>query len=426
LDDTGADLVFLPTLKTGRGVPGPLTALLVADRLALTDVLEVHQVPGGRLKAMSERLYAGAPNHCGGRIGGGSAKVGRRGIEPDRVYRIVTTDRLRASTVLNNLLQGAFVSGVLDRPGHHTISGPKGTPKTLRTVAMSAVERLYKTHGDELIEELSLRETRPADPLWLARVRGVSMRIEGFQGVGDEAYALVPETLATSPSSFTLGTSADLALDYAARRVGWDVRVRHDYTRLRTADQVLETADDVKLSSSVNLPGLTTPALAGVAFRPYSEGLFDSEWTPVEPTDGVEVPRQADLSLTLGLQATPKGWLRTLRLGMLVNQDLARRDKQAELGGRVEAQLSVPLGSSLKFTHQLDAFVYGNTPDEDASDLRFKGKLDSRLGLPLLRGLNVALYGGTFVFQGRVPETSSVRASFTLGASLDLSGVFAL
>ncbi|MFK7926546.1 MAG: hypothetical protein AB8H79_00040, partial [Myxococcota bacterium] len=347
-------------------------------------------------------------------------------IEPDQVYRIVTTDRLRASTVLDPLLRGAGSPGVLDRSGHHPLTGPKGAPKTLRTAAMAAVHRLSEAHGDTLIEELVGRDKRPADPRWLARIRGVSMRIEGFQGVADEAYAQVPETLATSPSSFTLGTSADLALDYAARRVGWDVRVRHDYTRLRTADQVLETADDVKLSSSVNLPGLTTPALAGVAFRPYSEGLFDSEWTPVEPTDGVEVPRQADLSLTLGLQATPKGWLRTLRLGMLVNQDLARPDKQAELGGRVEAQLSVPLGTSLKFTHQLDAFVYGNTPDQDASDLRFKGKLDSRLGLPLFRGLNVALYGGTFVFQGRVPETSALRASFTLGASLDLSGVFAL
>ena len=113
-------------------------------------------------------------------------------------------------------------------------------------------------------------------------------------------------------------------------RALWDLRGRTQFTRLRTAQGVQETADDAKLSSSVTLPGATVKT-GPLSFRPFAEGLLDSELTPTETDAGVQNPRQADLSLTIGLSAPITGPLRALRIGALVLQDLAQTDKRAEL-----------------------------------------------------------------------------------------------
>jgi hypothetical protein len=342
------------------------------------------------------------------------------------MYRIVTTDRMRQASALGALLDGARNPAALGGKGYDILRDAAGQPRTLRGAALEALDALAEEHGDAVVTELLARRTAKPPPRWMLRLRNLSLRLEGFQGADDPAYAQVPETLATSPSSLTLGTAADLALHYDESRVAWDARLRHAYTRLRTAALVQETADDLRLSSSVTLPGATTPPLLGLAVRPFGEGLLDSEWTPIVSADGSELPRQLDLSFTLGLAAQPKKYLRALRLGVIGMQDLSRTDKRANLGSRAEVETLVPFGPGLRWASQLNAIAYLNTPDQDARDLRFRALLDTRVALPLLRGLDVAFYGNLFLFQGRVPETSAVRRSFTLGASLDARGAFKL
>jgi hypothetical protein len=425
-DELGADIVFLPDLTPGDDVPGPMTTLLAAGRLQLSDRLERHIVPGDRLGKLIDQLHQSGMTACGTTLGGRSASVGGRGVEPDLLYRIVTTDRHRDASPLGPLLDAARNPAALGGTGFTLVTDDAGTPRTLRATALAALERLRATHGEDLLTNLLGRRTARPPPRWLFRLRTLSVRIEGFQGADDPAYAQVPETLATSPSSFTLGTAADLSVQFDDHRIGWDARVRHAYTRLRTAALVQETADDLRFSSSVTLPGATTPPILGLSARPFGEGLLDAEWTPITSADGVTLPRQLDLSFTLGLAAQPKGLLRTLRLGVLGMQDLSRTDKRANRGGRVEAEVVVPFGLGLRWANQLNAIVYANTRDQDARDLRFRALLDSRVTMPLLRGLDVAFYGNLFVFQGRVPETSAIRRSFTVGASLDARGVFEL
>ena len=72
--------------------------------------------------------------------------------------------------------------------------------------------------------------------MWVARVRRVALNIERFKGAEDPAYESIPETLATSDSSFTLGGQLDVAADYSSRLLLSDVRLRTSYTRLVLQD----------------------------------------------------------------------------------------------------------------------------------------------------------------------------------------------
>ena len=177
-----------------------------------------------------------------------------------------------------------------------------------------------------------------------------------------------------------------------------------------------ETADDIVLSSSISLPGASIPKIGDVAFMPYSEGLLDSEFTPVDLEES-DVPRQADLSLAFGLSARRFGAVRTLRIGAFGLRDLSVPEKSMEFGARVDFETRHVFGPGLLFTTLWNGNIWGNTPEDDESDLRFRLLLDSRLALPLARYLNIAIYGQGFLFQGRVPSTSDIGASYSIGVS---------
>jgi len=425
LDETDADLALLPDLPEAPPIPGSLTALLVADRLALPDRVEIPRVPGDRYRKLLDQAFGTVPVVCGSPLGERFPRAKGRYLEDERIYTVVTTDRMRTAGALDGILSAARSPLLLDLPGTRPWTDDDGTHRSLRSTAVAALRRLRETHGDELLDELLGRSASDWKSQWLVRVRQLSARIEAYDGVDDEAYSQIPETRATSPSSLTLGTATDVALEYSSTRTIWDLRGRTQFTRLQTAEDVQETADDAKLSTSLTLPSASVQA-GPLALRPFAEGLLDSEITPTETDAGVQNPRQADLSLTLGISTPITGPLRAFRVGVLVLQDLAQIDKRAELGARMEAQTRVIFGPRLIWTNQLDGFVYGNTPDQDASDLRFKVFLQSRLGLPLARWLDIAIFGDAFVFSGRVEETRRVSGSFTIGAGIDLGGVFEL
>lgn len=425
LDAADADLALLPELPAAMPIPGALTSLLVADRLALPHQVEVHHVPGDRYRTLLDRAFALQTLSCGSPLGQRFPKARGRPVEDQRLYRVVTTDRLRASTALDGLLGQARSSRKLDRSDPVLLRTEDGTARSLRSVVLQSLRELRAIHGDALLEVLLARSAADKPPRWELRLRQVSLRIEGFNGVDDEAYAQIPETRATSPSSLTIGSTADLALEYSSSKALWDARARSSFTRLRTDEDVQETADDLKLSSSVTLPLASIP-LGPLSLRPFSEALLDSEITPTETEDGSQNPRQADLSLTLGFATPITGWLKAFRFGVLVLQDVAVTSKRAELGARLEGQTRVVFGPGLSWSNQLDAFYYGNTPDQDASDLQFKVYFQSRVGLPLARWLDLAVFADAFVFQGRVAQTRAVNGSFTLGAGLDLGGIFRL
>ena len=421
-----ADAVFLSTLPEAAHIPGPLTELLVLDRLALLDQLEVHYIPGDRFARFLTKVYGLMPIHCGADLGSKWPKARGRLIEAERLYRVVTTDRARLSTDLGVLLQEAYSPKILDKPSFIVLKDDSGAPLRLATAVLNELRalRLESENPMTVADELLGRKSSDKPPMWLTRVRRVALNIERFKGADDTAYESIPETLATSASSFTLGGQVDVAMDYSSRLLLSDLRLRSDYTRLSLdKDEPQETADDIVLSSSISLPGASLPKIGKVGFMPYSEGLFDSEFTAIESEEEV-VPRQADLSLAFGLSARRFGAVRALRLGAFALRDLSVPEKSMEFGAKADFETRHVFGPGVLFTTLWNGSVWGNTPEDDESDLRFKLLLDTRVSLPLARYLNIALYGQGFLFQGRVPATDKIGASYSIGVSFDVVGSF--
>ena len=70
--------------------------------------------------------------------------------------------------------------------------------------------------------------------------------------------------------------------------------------------------------------------------------------------------------------------------------------------------------------------VFANTPDDDASDLRWRMVGESKLSMPLTRYLSISLYGNGMGLQGRTPVNDDFGFAWNLGCSMDVSGAFEL
>ncbi|MCB9682417.1 MAG: hypothetical protein H6733_13200 [Alphaproteobacteria bacterium] len=437
LTRTGADAVFLPGLPSGTLVPGPLTVQLAAQRLAVLDVLEVHRVDGDRMTDFLEAARAAVPTVCGAQVGTRGPKVLGRSVDAERTYRVVTTDRARLTTPLGGLMDAGNEGQVLQVPKWHVLRDAGGKSLALAPTALRQLAAWRDARdGDAWVATVAGRSPTTTRPTWLFELDQLAFQASAFaRSARPDAYEAVPETQLNSPNSWTIGGNYDMRLVYGGPRVVWDLRALGAYASLQVAGaEAQESADDWQISTSLELPVAEFPPRTKFRLRPYTELRFDSEFTPIVGTDDVTQPRQADLSLALGLSAVNGGWLKKLRLGAFVNQDMGRLAnnvaglpaKSPEYGGRLELQTQHDLlrASSVRLNTSWDASVFGTTPDDDAADLRFRLWGELRIKLRLIRWLDVDLYGQGLAAQGRVPETQEVAVSGTLGAALDLAAAF--
>jgi len=421
---TDADAVLLPRLPEPPQIPGPLTELMIMDRLALLDKLEEHEIPGDKLVNLLGPAKQLVSQVCGAQLKP-SLRIRGRAIDPDRIYKVVTTDRASAG-LLEALLSRAYSPRLLDQPAYRILQDERGNDLTLRHAVLSHLRLRAIGYGnlekDPNQEEPSAQRLRPQ---WSLKIQRLSLRATRFEGSRDERFAQVQETLATSPSTFNLATDTDISIIYDTGILRNDFRFRGTYSELSFDDgNDEELADDLRLSFSSEVPRFGFKITQGSpAFSPYGEILLDTEFSPIE-TDGKTLSRQADISLTTGLSARKFGDFKMLRVGAFVLSDLSNSDRFADYGGRAEAQTLTIFGPGLRFSTTLDARLYGSTPDDDPSDLRYKALLDARLAAPLIRFLDLSVFAQTFFFKGRVEETKSASSSYTLGFSLDFRGVF--
>jgi hypothetical protein len=284
---TGADAVWLRELPPMTRLPGPLTELQVADQLAILDVLEVHRVPGTKFGSLLLQVQGVVPVTCGAQVGSLRPKVQGRSIDGERTYLVATTDRSRLGSPIDSLLKGVRSSRWLDQPPMRVVLDSNDKPLTLRRAVLEGFRELSMADSQGFAPELLARSHKDKHDQWLVKVRQISLHAESFRGTDNERFLEVPETLATSPSSLTIGASADIALDYSTRSVLWDLRWRSAYTRLSTLDdRGQETADDWRISTSAALPRFAFPAESPLRFMPYGELAFDSEFTPTLAEDG--------------------------------------------------------------------------------------------------------------------------------------------
>ena len=433
--DTGAHTVLLRDLPPPPPVPGPLTALQALDPLAMLDQLQEIRVPGDKLLRVLDKSFEVAPVACG--ASSLSPSPDQRAIDPLRTYRVVTSDRTLHGTPLGTVLSGVSASGPLDAAGQVALLGSEGRPLSVPAATLGGVRAAGARAADPSQAAPWLLDTWPATvpSLWLLRMSQLSLRIDRFDGVEDETFAQVPETLATNPSSLTLAVAVDTAVEHSSASTVWDLRLRGTYATLQTdaegaEDLTLaeaETSDDVRWSTSLSVPAWAIPVGKPVQAMPFTELLFDTEVSPTLDDTGAQNPKQRDLSLTAGLAARPVGIVQTLRVGAFANRDLSRLDeKPTEYGGRLEWGTSKRIIDALTWTTLGNLQVWANTRDDDPSDLRFRALAETRLALPLARWLAISTYAQGFALQGRVAETDTLGAAWTLGAALDMAGAFEL
>jgi 2',3'-cyclic-nucleotide 2'-phosphodiesterase (5'-nucleotidase family) len=421
--DTHADVALFPSLPTAPDIPGPLTELMVVNRLALPDRLVVHRIHGDRLIRLLDKAWGAAPITCGAPLGSKSPKIAGRPVEAERVYRLVTTDTAESIPAIRSLLEESHATGLLDQPVKQRVLDAQGSQRTLRAAALDALRKQRQLLGSPVLQAPGLQEGERSD-LWLARVRALSLSVEDFDGTDDPRYADLPETMATSPSSFTLAYMADLALERNTQHTMWDLRSRMAFTQLKTEDDEQEPADDWQTSTSVSLPGMEIPG--PLPSMPYLETLYDTEFTPVEDEEGQQLPKQKDLSLTAGVSVIPTPSLRRLRIGVFVLRDLSPETSSTESGLRADAEIKKSLAPGVTWTTWTDTYLFANVPDAGSDDLRFKLTTETRVQSTLARWLAAGVYARSFLFAGQVPQTRAVGHAWTMGASLDLTGAFRL
>lgn len=418
---TSADVVLLPSLPEIDWLPGPLTEVVVADRLAVLDRLVKDELDGVELGPILEKAKAPAiATACGAELGTASPYVRGTRLDKARSYRVVTTDRalmLGLSDAFSRV-RGRRIFGA----GPEPVLSEKGRPLSLKKAVLDQLRDERDTHGLVAVEPFLADSAKAPVSFWSLVFERVALQFESFEGADDPAFAAVSETLATNPSSSSLGIAVDANGLYAGSLVAADLRLRARYHTLfltNADDQELE--DDLRVSASGSFPAL---AFAPQIFspRPYLEVLFDSEFTPIVGEAG-ELPRQADLSLILGLAATPTGF-RRFRLGGFALRDLSRLDRPTQFGARADALLSLDLLDPLRFTSDLEAIWFWPNAADDATQLRFKVRLENRLAVPLAHNLDVGAFLQIFGFQGRVESNDQVRASTTYGLSLEARGSF--
>lgn len=424
---TKGDTVFLRGLPSSPKLPGTLSKREVADALAVMDVVEEHRIKGDRLLRFLDQSYGTTPIVCGAKPGDSSPKVKGRPIDPDQMYLIITTDLTRRSSILKNIIPAHQKSFPLDPKNSRTLQYDSETPLSLRVAVLEELETINKLEGPKNISSYLLEEApNEKPPQWILRSRGLSLRTESFQGMEEEAFSDVPETQASSPSSSTIGYSADVAFEYSDTSIFSDLRYRSTFTELTTGEEDNEIDDDWVLSTSISAIGLSL-STGQLMWMPYSEFLYDSEYTPIELEDGSTSPfKQSDLSVRTGFSTIKWRDIRNIKVGALANRDISQlQEKPTEFAGLFQWETWSSF-NSLLWTNTGEFLFYGQTKDDDSSDLRVRATADTKLSYPFSRLGSISIYGQGMAIKGRVPETASWGLAYNMGMSLDLQGAIVL
>lgn len=305
--ETQADSVLLQSLPPITSVPGSLSELKVVEQLAIMDRVELHKVPGDKLPKLLDQSYGNVEISCGALPGIKFPKARGRFLEADRMYRVVTTDLSRKNTFLDLSLNTNRSIRMLDQPSWKELTNESGNPLTLRYAVLKGLRELRDEKGVENLATHLLTEAPTSIPsIWLMRIRQLSLATENFQGTENDSFAAVPETMANTPSSATLGSAADVSLDYSSSNLRSDLRFRSSFSKLLTEEEEQEVTDDLILSTYWAVPAVLFPKDSPFRLMPYTELLYDSEFTPTEQEDGTLNPKQTDLSLTMGLASMGK------------------------------------------------------------------------------------------------------------------------
>ncbi len=433
LEQTGADTVLLDGFRSPKGV-GTLTEKHISDALAVNDVVEIHRIPGTNYKRFLDQAKGATTASCGVTPGTKSPKPKGHSIETGMFYTVATTDQVRLREGLSLLIQANQTSKWLDAPKMETLIQDDGEQLGLRTMVLDAV-REYDAVGPQTppsLNKMTEDMTKIEAQRWWLKLNDVGFTTDSFESPQVQELASVPETMINNPSSASLGTMVDVSLDYIAPKSKSTFRAVSQYSALYSTVegqenlQKQETGDDLRLMGTWSYTAADW-TWGKLSVMPFGEVLMDAEWTPIEFEDGSLATRQSDFSFTTGLSTKPWRSIKNIKLGALVNRDLAQLDsKPNEWAGSLQLTSSKSFSQALIWGNEGTMNIYGNTPDDDASDLRLRAYGKSKLTMPISSHVGVSLYATGLLVKGRSTENDVWGHGWNIGASVDLLGAFTL
>lgn len=414
LASTQSEVAILNKNHTMPIMPGNLPKVLVYEMLKTDVIVESWAVTGKQLKDLArlpDVIMAGTnPEHT---------QVWGSEIRDKEIYQALILSDVAAKNEVKTILKGA------NRRTYALAGQDAEAPVYLQNLVLRYLESLrHQPDFSYQLGQMLKPQGEQKKAVLSIEVKQLQFNLKQYDAVNNAPFDKVRVTRVNSPDSLGFSGNGEVALRYDSQGFAWKNGVMAKLDMMAVADKpIQENQDDLVLSSELKLHFLGVP-MVNTSFVPYLEALYDTEFSPTVGKDGIPNPRQAELGGVLGFSLTPSGMFKKVKTGFLLRRDFNRVQGNLETGFILDASHELPLSDSLKWQNDLEfKYVLPNIGDS-ASDLALTLRFLSTVKFTLTQNLALNLFADTVLFQGKVPTTSQMGASFLFGAGLSYERIW--
>lgn len=415
-----AEVVLLPPIPFPWALDGPITTLEAVANLNVPDRLRLVKLTAAELRAVvAAPAFAGLVTAGVVQTADGLMVRGRP-VDEREVYRVAFADGLVADPGL---------APTLDRPAIARFEydaeddawravdddDDEGRALPLRDFAVRALRSRAEADGASGLAAWMHPSGAEKRARWVLDLRALAFEgsLYGALGAGaddGDGYGEVRETRVRTASHQLVAARGDVYFNREGVSVDWVNRLHVEFAKgFYEAAEDQETADDLRLSTELQVPPWTVPVIRGV---PFGNLAFASEFTPTEGND-----RKKQIEGSLGLLWSG-GIVQQARAAALVVHDFASDLPDPQVGALAAIGLRIELPSSVWFADGEVRYFIPEIGVDDASELGVVGKLRSGFDVPLFARLSLGIYVDLFAYRGQVPATHDPGASVISGLSL--------
>jgi hypothetical protein len=296
-----ADALMLPNLAPSMTLPGGLSRLDLLARLAQPSALVMITVDGGALKKLTTHA--------------GIIWRSREKLIAGRPLRLITNQAL-ARRYKTQLGTRDYQQMIISDQGLKRVQ-TKGA--SLPRIVMPLLERALETD----VNLDNLMRLPPGRSRLLLRIDKLQLSAFANRLQAPSERRALEDARTHAPSRTSLGFNSDLKLLQPLHTLTSSLRFTGAYTRDLfpedggTAALDKESLDDWKLTAEL--------MRGSGAYRPFTNLLWDSEFSAGDPTQSIKSPRQKRAELNAGVAVPKSGKLHEARLAATVSQDLSRQ-----------------------------------------------------------------------------------------------------
>lgn len=454
-EELGADFAISRNLERGDTVTGPLPRIVVESWLPLAPQVSRIELAGAQVlellaavrrhnqKAEPRRLLFAAG------VDLDRAKIAGRRIDPQLRYTVAVTDEVLAYPALSGIFAKAVGRDVNWRVDGATVVAAGEKSLALRDLVLFSLDQNVDDSGTFRPEKHATIRRWLADDTdtlvgqWRLAFEDLSLNASGYRNSSNiSLFAGSRETRATTPNLFQLGLNGRMSATYDGPTVAWEsgaiAQLSSILLDIEGADLPLqEQRDDALLYTEGRLNWLAA-TLFNDAFRavPFARLAVDSEFTPTpknaNDASAGNFPHQVLLQQSVGAALFFSPWLKELRLGFLVQEDLSELTTGAfelesvhyDVGLQLGYRAAIPLWRFV-LESNLDMRYLAPDPDDRVNDLSLRLQAVNKLILPFSSDLSVFAFVDVFVLNGKLDANREFAASAMVGAGVRYNRIFA-